>query len=97
MSNGTTTTAPSTVYIWPPPPSVYMDYATCIQMRNLVATAIQNALASGVQSYHIGSRSLSRYSLAELQNMLTFWITRANDALNGGSSARVRRGSPCDV
>jgi hypothetical protein len=83
-------------YVWPPPVSA-LDYAFCIMMRDMVATAIQAALKSGVQEYHVGSRGLKRYALPDLQNMLEYWIARANDALWGGSSMKCKRGVPCDV
>jgi hypothetical protein len=84
------------IYIYPAPPGP-LDYAFCIRMRNMVADAIEAALKSGVLSYHVGSRGLQRYSLADLQSMLDYWITKANDALTGGSSIKCKRGVPCDV
>lgn len=84
------------VYIWPPTASMYpLSYAFCIEMVQMVSDSIAKALASGVQSYHVGSRSLSRYSLTELSTMLAWWMNRANDAL-WGSSIKVRRGVPTD-
>jgi hypothetical protein len=84
-------------YVWPPKSVTVLDYAYCIMMRDMVANAIQAALKSGVAEYHVGSRGLKRYGLAELQSMLEYWIARANDALAGGSSMKCKRGVPCDV
>jgi hypothetical protein len=84
-------------YVWPAPVYLALDYTYCVQMQLLVANAIKAALSSGVQEYHVGSRGLKRYTLAELQSMLDYWIARANDALWGGSSMKCKRGVPCDV
>jgi hypothetical protein len=73
-------------------------YTYYIAAKMEVADAIRKLVAGGaVQEYHVGSRGLKRYSLDELQNLLTFWSNLADDALNGGSSIKVRRAAPCDV
>jgi hypothetical protein len=67
-------------------------------MRDAVLAAMQKALASGVVEYHVGSRGLKRFTLGELQSLLTFWQNAVNDAAMGPSSAiQSRRAIPCDV
>jgi hypothetical protein len=83
-------------------PAYYMQtanpsFALCMEMQGIVMDAIKAALQSGVKAYHVGSRGLERYTLQELQAMLEYWIGKANDALMGGSSMKVKRGIPCDV
>ena len=66
--------------------------------RNEVAEALRKAVNSGVASYNVGSRGLTRFSIPDLQALLTFWTNAANNALLGFSSAiQCRRGVPCDV
>jgi hypothetical protein len=91
MSNGTTV-------LWALPQSGY-DYAYCIARRNEVATLLATLIQNGgVSQYHIGSRGLVRYSIADLQNLLVFWTNAAEDARLGvTSSIQCRRGVPCDV
>jgi hypothetical protein len=94
--NGQNGSVTVTVPWYPPRPG--FDYAYCIMCRNEVAEALRRAVSSGVASYNIGSRGLARFSLHDLQDLLTFWTNAANDALLGVSSAiQCRRGVPCDV
>jgi hypothetical protein len=75
-----------------------LPYDICIQMRDSVLAAMQAALASGVVEYHVGSRGLKRFTLKELQDLLSFWQNAANDAALGPASAiQSRRAVPCDV
>ena len=75
-----------------------LPYEICVQMRDAVLEAMGKALASGVVEYHVGSRGLRRFTLKELQDLLTFWQNAANDAAQGPMSAiQSRRAVPCDV
>ena len=77
---------------------VGLPYDECIELRDATLEAIKQVLASGVKSYHVGSRGLERLSLEDLRKMYEFWQNAANDALLGPSSAiQSRRAVPCDV
>lgn len=96
--NGSNPNGSTTVSVSWYPARPGFDYGYCIMCRNEVAEAIRKAVASGVASYHVGSRGLQRFTLSELQDLLTFWTNAANDALLGvSSSIQSRRGVPCDV
>jgi hypothetical protein len=95
MSNGRNGSTTVAVPWYPVRPG--FDYDYCIMCRNEVAEALRKAVASGVASYHVGSRGLVRFSIADLQGLLTFWTNAANDAALGvSSSIQSRRGVPCD-
>lgn len=80
------------------PPQGGFTLAICIEMREATLEAMRRVLASGVKSYHVGSRGLERLSLEDLRKLLEFWTNAANDALLGFSSAiQTRRAVPCDV
>ena len=71
----------------------------CQAQIDAILVALNRALESGVVEYHIGSRGLKRFTLKELQDYLTFWLNRQNDAALGiaGSSIQSRRAIPCDA
>lgn len=61
--------------------------------------AIQKALASGVEEYAIGSRSLKRHQLEQLLKVLQFASNAAAAIGPDGSVSAIqcRRAVPCDV
>lgn len=61
--------------------------------------AIQKALSSGVEEYHIGSRGLKRHQLEQLLKVLQFASNAAAAISPDGSMSAIqsRRGVPCDV
>ena len=74
------------------------SYAYYLQLKFEVTEAIRKLISGGaVAEYHVGSRGLKRYTLGELQDLLKFWSNMADDALNGGSAIKAKRGVPCDV
>jgi hypothetical protein len=79
------------------PPIVTVDY--CIQALNEAAEALRRAAASGVVEYHIGSRGLKRFTVAELKDLYAFWKEELQNVLleGAGSSIQTRRAVPCDV
>lgn len=88
------------ITFWPiPAGTIPIDLEYCLTARFEVAQAIRRATASGVVEYHIGSRGLKRFTLAELQELFKFWTNAANDAAVAGlgSAIQTRRGVPCDV
>jgi hypothetical protein len=90
-------TAIQTVIFYTVPSIVTVEY--CIEALGEVAEALRKAAASGVVEYHIGSRGLKRFSVAELKDLYAFWKNEAqNVALEGlGSSIQSRRAVPCDA
>lgn len=49
----------------------------------------EDAVATG-QSYTIGSRSLTRASLAEIRNQIDYWQTKVNSLKSGGGIRLTR-------
>lgn len=78
------------VYGWLYPPWL------CEQMIEAVREAMVKALATGVAEYRVGSRSLRRFSLKELQDLLGFWTNMLEAGMYGGSII-ARRGCPTDT
>lgn len=76
-----------------------VDFQYCMARIWDAAEAIRKATISGVVEYHIGSRGLKRFTLAELQDSYAFWKNAAQDALaeGVGSSIQSRRAVLCDV
>lgn len=66
----------------------------CQLMIDQLLEAMSKALVSGVVEYRVGSRSLRRFTLKELQDLLGFWMGQLEDALMGG---RAKRGAPTDI
>jgi hypothetical protein len=62
--------------------------------EELLATILQTA-KGGVKSYHIGSRGLERYSLADQMALWTA-LGQVPGAITG-TSIQVRRGVPTDT
>lgn len=73
------------------------DYATCTDMIKQILAAMQTAMSSGVAEYHVGSRGLKRYTITDLQGMLTFWMWAQQAALFGQQGMIARRVIPMDV
>jgi hypothetical protein len=65
------------------------------EMIEATLEAIKRTLASGVQSYNIGSRGLTRLSLKDLMDALDFWRKELEIA-EGGSSIVAKRAVPTD-
>jgi hypothetical protein len=84
-------------YVWPAKAGTVFSYAHCLEMLEIVSKAIKAGITSGVQSYNVGSRGLTRYSLPDLLAIQEYYVGKANDALWGGSSMKVKRGVPCDA
>jgi len=68
----------------------------CQEMIEQVMEAMSKALASGVVEYRVGSRSLRRFTMKELQDFLLFWTNQLEASIMGGSIV-ARRAAPCDV
>jgi hypothetical protein len=93
----------ATVYtgsaFWETPPisslSLLYPPALCQEMIHATLDAMRKALASGTVEYHIGSRGLKRFTLAELKDFLGFWNTMLDASIWGGSIV-ARRGIPTD-
>jgi hypothetical protein len=66
--------------------------AVCRAMIEEVMQAMQRALSSGVVEYRVGSRSLRRFTLKELMELLAFWQMQLQ--VSQGLSAR--RAVPTD-
>lgn len=84
---------------WETPPisSLTRLYPPSLCQEMIVATleAMRRALASGTVEYHIGSRGLKRFTLAELKDFLGFWNTMLDASIWGGSIV-ARRAIPTD-
>lgn len=55
----------------------------------------EDALATS-QSYKIGSRTLTRASLADVRAQIDYWQSKVNDLENGGNGRRMIRAMPVD-
>jgi hypothetical protein len=83
---------------WPIPklgPRSTIPADICQEMIDATLEAIRKALASGVQAYNVGSRGLTRISLADLLKALEFWEKQLELA-EGGSSIIAKRVIPTD-
>jgi len=83
----------------PPMPIGDWTYDWCIYARNCAVQAMMAIInAGGVLEYHVGSRGLKRYTLADIQAVIQFWSNAAADAALGTYSAiQCRRAVPCDA
>jgi hypothetical protein len=68
----------------------------CKEMINATMDAMRKALATGVVEYHVGSRGLKRFTLAELKDFLGFWNNMWDASMWGGSIV-ARRAIPTDT
>jgi hypothetical protein len=75
-------------WIYPP--------ALCQEMIDAILDGMRKAMATGVVEYRIGSRSLRRFTIRELQDLLGFWTNMLEAAIYGGSII-ARRGCPTDT
>jgi hypothetical protein len=65
-------------------------------MIDAILDGMRKAMATGVVEYRIGSRSLRRFTIRELQDLLGFWTNMLEAAIYGGSII-ARRGCPTDT
>lgn len=56
----------------------------------------EDALATS-QSYKIGSRTLTRASLADVRAQIDYWQSKVNELENGGKGRRMVRALVIDV
>jgi hypothetical protein len=75
-------------YLYPP--------ALCKEMISATMDAMRKALSTGVVEYHVGSRGLKRFTLAELKDFLGFWNNMWDASIWGGSIV-ARRAIPTDT
>lgn len=76
------------------PPTGRISPAYSQAMIAEIKLAMHRVLSSGVVEYSIGSRSLKRFTLKDLQDFLNFW---SSSELTGGSGMVAKRAVPSDT
>ena len=86
-----------TMYFWliPKPPWIFSS-DVCLKMIAQIQEGMVKAMATGVAEYTVGSRSVKRFSLRELQDLLAWWQWQLQTAMIG-SSIVARRAIPTDT
>lgn len=85
------------IAFWPiPRPPWIFTPEICIGMITQIQECMIKAMATGVVEYSVGSRSVKRFTLKELQDCLAWWQWQLQTAMVG-SSMVARRAIPTDT
>lgn len=82
-------------YPIPSPPWIFSP-STCYKMIAQVQELMAKLLTTGVAEYTVGSRSVKKFTLKELQDLLAWWQWQLQTAMLG-SSMVARRAIPTDT